>query len=110
MAHEGPSMNEPHRGSKAEELLAQVFQEAGWRVLHQPAQGQGPHPDMVVRRRGASYVVEIKMGAAGRSDRLIPLWSQAYLQASRIAGQYVPLAVVAAPKIPPRVARHILDF
>jgi hypothetical protein len=50
------------------------------------------------------------VGAEGRSDRLIPLWSQAYLEALRAAGEHAPLAVVAAPQISPRVARHILEF
>ncbi len=111
MAHEDrSSSDELHRESKAEQLLAQVFQKAGWRVLRQPSRRQGSHPDLVVRRQAASYAVELKVGAEGRSDRLIPLWSQAYLQAARMAGEHVPLAVVAAPKIPPRVAQHILDF
>ncbi|HEY1306737.1 MAG TPA: hypothetical protein VGF24_24460 [Vicinamibacterales bacterium] len=57
-----------------------------------------------------SYAVEIKVGVEGRSDRLIPLWSQACLQASRLAGDHAPLAVVAAPEIAPKVARQILNF
>jgi hypothetical protein len=103
------SVQESRRESRAVQLLAEVFREAGWRVLHNPSKPE-PYPDLVVRRRGASYGVELKMGAEGRSDRLIPLWSQAFLQASRSAGKHVPLAVVAAPRIAPRVARHILDF
>ncbi len=64
----------------------------------------------MIRRQGASYVVEVKMGVEGRSDRLIPLWSQGCLQAARVAGGHAPLVVVAAPRIPPRVAEHILKF
>ena len=63
-----------------------------------------------MRRPGASYAVELKVGVEGRSDRLIPLWSQACLQAARVAGEHAPLAVVAAPHIAPRVAEHILTF
>jgi hypothetical protein len=41
----------------------------------------------------------------------VPLFAQAVLQAQRIAGQNVtPLAIVAAPKIPPRAAEHVLRF
>ena len=92
------------------DLLAKVFQEAGWRVLRQSAPHHGNRPDFLVRRKGNSYAVELKIGVEGRSDRLIPLWSQALLEAIRAAGEHAPLAVVAAPKIPPRVAQHILDF
>ncbi len=66
---------------------------------------------MVLRRGGASYAVEVKAAAEGRSDRLIPLWSQAYLQAARAAGDHhPPLAVVAAPRIAPRMAEQVLKF
>lgn len=56
------------------------------------------------------YSVEIKVAAEGRSDRLIPLWSQAYLQAVRAAGSSPPLVVVAAPRIAPRAAEQVLRF
>lgn len=66
---------------------------------------------MVVRRGQAAYVVEVKAAAEGRSDRLIPLWSQACLQALRAGGDKHPsLAVVAAPRIAPRVAEQVLKF
>ncbi|HEU4559160.1 MAG TPA: hypothetical protein VFS20_14965 [Longimicrobium sp.] len=57
------------------------------------------------------YVVEVKSSSEGRSDRLIPLWSQAYLQALRVARDpRSVLVVVAAPRISPRVARQVLEF
>lgn len=66
---------------------------------------------MIISRRGASYAVEVKSSAEGRGDRLVPLWSQACLEAARAAGDHhPPLAVVAAPKISPRVANQVLDF
>ena len=66
---------------------------------------------MLVRHGEAAYVVELKAVAEGRSDRLIPLWSQAHLQALRAGGDNYPsLAVVAAPRIASRVAEHILKF
>jgi hypothetical protein len=99
------------RAQKATAELARVFEEAGWVVQSQPA-GDGLHrPDLVVRRGRVSYAVEVKATAEGRSDRLIPLWSQAFLEASRAAsGKQQPLAVVAAPRIPPRAAEQILSF
>ena len=100
-----------HRQGEGEELLRQAFKQAGWRVSSPPPNRHGGHrPDFIVHRPGASYAVELKVGAEGRSDRLVPLWSQACLQAARVAGDHAPLAVVAAPQIAPRVADHILKF
>lgn len=102
--------NPAQRGEQAEAELAKLFKNAGWRVVRQPA-GQGAHrPDLLISRQGVSYAVEAKAGSEGRSDRLIPLWSQACLQASRVAGNHAPLAVVAAPKVSPQVAHQILEF
>ena len=97
-----------HRHDQAEQLLSKAFEDAGWRVTRQS--GHRPGPDLLLRRPGVSYAAEIKVGVEGRSDRLIPLWSQACLQAARLAGEHVPLAVVAAPAIAPRVAEQILNF
>ena len=99
------------RGEKAAAELSRAFDEAGWRVRSQPG-GLGPYrPDMIVRRGQVSYAVEVKAAAEGRSDRLIPLWSQAYLQALHAAnGKDQPLAVVAAPRIAPRAADQIMGF
>lgn len=105
-----PKSDAMRRHAEAEALLGEAFKQAGWRVSRHPAGRPGDRPDFVVRRPGASYVVELKVGAEGRSDRLIPLWSQACLQAARAAGAHAPLAVVAAPHIASRVADHILKF
>ena len=98
------------RGLRAKGLLVKAFQKAGWKVDRQPA--NGPHrPDMVVRRDQVAYSVEVKETAEGRADRLVPLWAQAWLQASRSAAPGCPpLAVVAAPKINRRAAERVLRF
>jgi hypothetical protein len=98
------------RHADAEQLLVQVLKDAGWKVSHEPHGPDGYRPDLLIRRPGASYVVELKVGVEGRSDRLIPLWSQACLQASSVSGKHAPLAIVAAPRIAPRVAESILKF
>ncbi len=98
------------REAEVEQLLRRAFEQAGWRVSNPPPNRRGHRPVFIVRRPGASYAVELKAGAEGRSDRLVPLWSQACLQAARFAGEHSPLAVVAAPRIAPRVADHILKF
>jgi len=99
------------RAKQAEDMLEELFSQAGWRVRRN-VRRQGPwRPDMIISRGGDSYVVEVKASAEGRGDRLIPLWSQACLQASRAAGNHEPpLAVVAAPRVSPRVAKQVLDF
>ena len=57
------------------------------------------------------YAVELKTAPEGRSDRLIPLWSQAYLQARRTSDHpHAPLVVVAAPHVNRKAAEQILNF
>lgn len=101
----------PARGQQAQAILEEMFAKAGWQVRREPRLDHSRHPDLLIRRGKVSYAVEVKAGPEGRSDRLVPLWSQAYLQAVHAAGdEYPPLAVVAAPKIVPRVAEHVLKF
>jgi hypothetical protein len=99
------------RAERAESEFARIFEEAGWRV-QPPREVRGaPELDLLIRRGSSAYAVEIKAVAEGRSDRLIPLWSQAYLQALQAAkGKYEPLAVVAAPRIAPKAAEQIMKF
>jgi len=98
------------RHAEAEQLLVQVFENAGWKVSREPKGPNGHRPDLLIRRQRASYVIELKVGVEGRSDRLVPLWSQACLEASSAAGKHAPLAIVAAPRIASRVAENILHF
>lgn len=93
------------------DLLEQALASAGWTV----ERGAGTAPDradFMFRQSAESpwYVVEVKAAAEGRSDRLIPLWAQACLQASYRRGAGRPLAVVAAPKISPKAADAVLEF
>jgi len=99
------------RGQRAEGLLAEIFEKAGWRVERQPKR-QRSELDMIVRRSdGVVYAVEVKAAVEGRADRLLPLFSQTVLQALHGAGQKAaPLAVVAAPKISQGAAKQILEF
>lgn len=96
------------RGRSAESLLAALFERAGWQVRRQP---NAPGPDLVVRRKGVAYAVEIKSAPEGRSDRLVPLFAQAVLQAAHAATQKAaPLAVVAAPRISRSAAQQVMVF
>ena len=65
------------------------------------------------KRNGTKYLVQLKVSSEGRSDRLIPLLSQAILQARANAQQRgggTPVAVVAARHIPASVAGQIQEF
>lgn len=88
-------INEVH--GAAEETLIRAFLDHGWSV--KPP--HGPGRDLLVSSGGLSYVVEVKSSAEGRADRVIPLLSQAILQASRYAGTSVgrPLAVVRVGRL-----------
>jgi hypothetical protein len=55
--------------------------------------------------------VLVKVATEGRSDRLVPLFAQTALEATRRSAHVAkPLAVVAAPKIAPRAAKQVLKF
>src|SRR5258708_16217488 len=94
----------------AESLLAAMFEKAGWEVQHSPHRGR-VRPDLLVRRRGIAYAVEMKAAPEGRRDRLVPLLAQAVLESQRAAAQNVaPLAVVSAPKLAPSPAPQLITF
>ena len=98
------------RGQRAESLLAEIFENAGWRVEREP-NGRRSGCDMIVRRPGVVYAVEVKAGVEGRGDRLVPLFAQAMLQSVRAARRKeAPLAVVAAPRINQHAADQVLKF
>ena len=99
-------------GRHSDQLVEELFRGAGWRVRHESKQREGVAGAGVLVRRGkSSYRIAVKMASEGRKDRLIPLWSQASLEAAHAAdGKYPPLAIVAAPSISPRVAQQVLDF
>jgi hypothetical protein len=88
----------PHlpRDKKAQvdSLVADVFRRGGWKVRQEPDAGDGK-PDLGAEHAGKKYVIEIKHSSEGRKDRLIPLVSQAILQAQEgarhLPGHAVPL-------------------
>src|SRR5687768_14267164 len=107
--HEIPAKSDPsERERSAESQLAALFEKAGWHVQRHPSHLGA---DLVARRKGIEYAIEIKSTPEGRSDRLVPLFAQAVLQAAHAARQEaVPLAVVAAPSISPRAAEQVMAF
>jgi hypothetical protein len=70
-------------------------------------------PDLTIRKGNQAYAVEVKRSSEGRTDRLVPLMAQAILEARSYAkslSNVEPLAIVAAPHIPPRVAHQLREF
>lgn len=101
------------QASRFEQILAGVFRKAGWRV-QRPRRSAEVEPDLTVKVGDKRYAIELKAASEGRRDRLIPLLSQAILQARWITQRtpmpVVPVAVVAAKRVPAVVAERITEF
>jgi len=97
-----------------ERLIADMFRSSRWRVKRQPKLEGGLRPDLVVSKDSHVYVIEIKVSSEGRRDRLLPLASQAILQAKAYAHAserpLSPLAIVCAPRILESAAADIVGF
>lgn len=103
------------RETQFERLLIDALRDAGWQVSHQPAGSpDSMQADFVVDAGDKKYVVELKGSAEGRRDRLIPLLSQAILEVQvvgkRLSERVIPVAVVAADRIPDSAAEEIQKF
>ncbi len=76
-----------------------------------PADGSA---DLIADSGERKFIVELKRSPEGRRDRLVPLLSQAILQAQAAARQFsepiIPVAVVASRRIPESVANDIKKF
>jgi hypothetical protein len=94
-------------------VLEDLFKREGWHVNAEPLIGHRK-ADLLVSRDHLRYVVELKVSSEARRDRLIPLLSQAILQARAIADSssepVSPLAIVAAPHISPSVVKGLQAF
>jgi hypothetical protein len=100
------------RSEEFEQILADAFKKAGLRVKR-PASTVDEGADLVFEKDGTKYLVQLKVSSEGRSDRLIPLLSQAILQAHAYTQQNrgaAPIAVVASRHIPAAVASQIREF
>lgn len=103
------------RGAQFESLLADLFRRAGWHVVRQPERRSDEmQAALFVDAGNKKYVIDCKSSAEGRRDRLIPLLSQAILMAQAVAQRFsepaVPVAVVAAGRIPDSVAEQVKQF
>lgn len=95
-----------------EDLVAELFRADGWKVQKEVA--IGPYQaDLVVEKSGRAFVVEVKAFSEGRPDRVIPLLSQAIVQAQAFArahGKARPLAIVHLDSASPSLVEHIQAF
>ena len=110
----GNHLNRPvDKEAQLGRIVANLFREDGWKVLEEPREKK-VGPDFLVSGHGKKFVVELKRASEGRKDRVIPLLSQAALEAvhySRvIPGHPVPVAIVGANRIPDSVAEEAKQF
>lgn len=112
MSNKVPSSVRPAE-AEFQHMLAEAVRRLGWRVSR-PSWPGNQEIDLLFSKDDQLYIVEIKRSSEGRRDRLIPLLSQAILQAQARARNYrepgLPVAVVAAPRIPESVAEEIKRF
>lgn len=102
-----PSIN---RSQNAEAQVADLFEGSGWAVDRSPIRKRS---DLIVRKKGQCFVVEIKALAEGRADRVIPLLSQAILQAQAHAldaGKAQPLAVISVENASQSLVKQVASF
>jgi hypothetical protein len=101
------------RSENAEALVAHLFEANGWDV-DRPSKYGSNRADLIVRRGAQCFVLEIKTFAEGRSDRVIPLLSQAILQAQAYAldsnNAQQPLAVISIENASPSLSKQVGSF
>jgi hypothetical protein len=94
-------------------IVADLFRENGWKVLHQPREPNSA-PDLIASRPGKKLIIEIKRASEGRRDRVIPLLSQAALEAAyysrNLGGNPLPVAIVGANHISDSVSEEAKEF
>jgi hypothetical protein len=108
-----PVHSERQEKDKFRDLLIDLFRRSGGHVVREPV-AEDMRADLVVEYGDKKYLIECKRSSEGRRDRLVPLLSQAVLEAQAMARQYgkpfVPMAVVAAPRISDAVSDQIKQF
>src|SRR5438105_10671023 len=107
-----PSFSSKSRSENAEALVADLFEAHGWNVDRSPEYGR-KSPYLVVRRGAQCFVVEVKAISEGRADRVIPILSQAILQAQANAldaGNARPLAVVSVENASQSLSKQFGSF
>jgi hypothetical protein len=108
-----PSHLQRSRGSTATAKLACFFEQAGAQYTEAELSPTGPVMDGEIIKDGVRYTVEVKSLSEGRPDRVIPLLSQAILQAQRYAAELKgtkPMAVLYVEQAPESMFKRVIDF
>lgn len=106
-----PSLKTSQRTAQALQRVAGLFESKGWKI--QAGEPGSMGADLVVRRRGKRYGLVLKATSEGRADRVIPLLSQAVLEARAYALQSrgsMPLAVVHVDHAPRALIANVMAF
>lgn len=105
------SISPKSRSENAKDLLAKLFESNGWNVHW--VDGRNPRPNLIIQKHDQRFVVEIKASSEGRADRVIPLLSQAILEAranAPDAGHAQPLAVICVEKASASLLKQVSSF
>ena len=93
--------------------LASFFEQVGAKYTETEQAAAGPAMDGEIVKDGVRYTVEVKSLSEGRTDRVIPLLSQAILQAQRYAAEIQgarPMAVLYVERAPEPMFKKVLGF
>jgi len=108
-----PSNPPPDNEGQLRLLVEELLRDNGWKVLKEPRE-EDERPDLIAERQGERLIFEIKRASEGRRDRIVPLLSQAALEAAHysrnLAGHPVPVAIVGSNHIPDSVADEAKQF
>lgn len=103
----------PDNAGQIRLLVEELLRDNGWKVLKEPRE-RNLRPDLIAEGRGERLILEIKRASEGRRDRVIPLLSQAALEAAHysrnLAGNPIPVAVVGSNHIPDSIAEEAKQF
>lgn len=106
------SLSSKKRLKNSEDLVAKLFESNGWSV-HSSADGRNLRPNLIVQQDDQRFVVEIKALSEGRADRVIPLLSQAILEAQANAvnaENTQPLAVICVENTSSSLLKQVSSF
>ena len=105
------SISNKSRGKNAEDLVVKLFESNGWSA--HLADGRNSRPNLIVQKHNQRFIVEIKAPSEGRADRVIPLLSQAILEAQSNAldaGNAQPLAVICVEMASSSLLKQVCLF
>ncbi len=108
-----PSHLHRSRGGNVTARLASFFEQVGAEYTEAAQPPTGPVTDGQIIKDGVRYAVEVKSLSEGRTDRVIPLLSQAILQAQRYATELKgakPMAVLYVGQAPKSMFQKVIGF